>query len=78
MKEQGKSQSEFEAWKRQISLYMNSKIMWNFKNFTFFTCGPKTGDEKYTDSMVILMDMRDDGITPFVIIFKHGLEEVST
>ncbi|XP_006009288.1 translationally-controlled tumor protein homolog [Latimeria chalumnae] len=44
-------------------------IMANFKNYQFFT-----GESMNPDGMVALLDYREDGITPYMIFFKDGLE----
>ncbi|XP_063282058.1 translationally-controlled tumor protein [Pelobates fuscus] len=44
-------------------------ILTNFKNYQFFT-----GEGMNTEGMVALLDFREDGITPFMIFFKDGLE----
>ncbi|XP_071386486.1 translationally-controlled tumor protein homolog [Centroberyx affinis] len=45
------------------------KIMGNIKNVQFFT-----GESMNPDGMVGLLDFREDGITPYMIFFKDGLE----
>ncbi|XP_039601205.1 translationally-controlled tumor protein homolog [Polypterus senegalus] len=45
------------------------KILGNFKNYQFFT-----GETMNPDAMVGLLDYREDGITPFMMFFKDGLE----
>ncbi|XP_060944441.1 translationally-controlled tumor protein homolog [Limanda limanda] len=41
----------------------------NIKNFEFFT-----GESMNPDGMVGLLDYREDGITPYMLFFKDGLE----
>lgn len=45
------------------------KILGNLKNYQFFT-----GETMNNAGMVGLLDFREDGITPFMIFFKDGLE----
>ncbi|XP_068123860.1 translationally-controlled tumor protein [Hyperolius riggenbachi] len=45
------------------------QILSNFKNYQFFT-----GESMNPSGMVALLDYREDGITPFLIVFKDGLE----
>lgn len=45
------------------------KVLGNIKNLQFFT-----GESMNPDGMVGLMDFREDGITPYFIFFKDGLE----
>ncbi|XP_075398770.1 translationally-controlled tumor protein-like [Tenrec ecaudatus] len=44
-------------------------ILANFKNYQFFI-----GENMNTDGMVALLDYREDGVTPYMIFFKDGLE----
>ncbi|XP_029386174.1 translationally-controlled tumor protein homolog [Echeneis naucrates] len=45
------------------------KIVANIKNYQFFT-----GESMNPEGMVGLLDFREDGITPFMLFFKDGLE----
>uniref|UniRef100_A0A8D1CEE6 Translationally-controlled tumor protein n=1 Tax=Sus scrofa TaxID=9823 RepID=A0A8D1CEE6_PIG len=44
-------------------------ILANFKNYQFFI-----GENMNPDGMVALLDYREDGVTPYMIFFKDGLE----
>ncbi|KAI1899558.1 hypothetical protein AGOR_G00063020 [Albula goreensis] len=44
-------------------------ILANIKNYQFFT-----GENMNPEGMVGLLDYREDGITPYMIFFKDGLE----
>lgn len=44
-------------------------ILANFKNYQFFI-----GENTNPDGMVALLDYREDGVTPYMIFFKDGLE----
>uniref|UniRef100_A0A2K6BDQ3 Translationally-controlled tumor protein n=1 Tax=Macaca nemestrina TaxID=9545 RepID=A0A2K6BDQ3_MACNE len=44
-------------------------ILANFKNSQFFI-----GENVDPDGMVALLDYREDGVTPYMIFFKDGLE----
>uniref|UniRef100_A0A8C5QED3 Tumor protein, translationally-controlled 1 n=1 Tax=Leptobrachium leishanense TaxID=445787 RepID=A0A8C5QED3_9ANUR len=48
---------------------MVKKILANFNNYQFFT-----GEGMNTEGMVALLDFREDGVTPYLIFFKDGLE----
>uniref|UniRef100_A0A2K5CCD8 Translationally-controlled tumor protein n=1 Tax=Aotus nancymaae TaxID=37293 RepID=A0A2K5CCD8_AOTNA len=76
-----------EAYKKYIKDYMKSikgkleeqrpervkpfmtHILANFKNYQFFI-----GENMNPDGMVALFDYREDGVTPYMIFFKDGLE----
>uniref|UniRef100_A0A3Q2P9M9 Translationally-controlled tumor protein homolog n=1 Tax=Fundulus heteroclitus TaxID=8078 RepID=A0A3Q2P9M9_FUNHE len=45
------------------------KVLGNIKNYQFFT-----GESMNVDGMVGLLDYREDGITPYMLFFKDGLE----
>nr|BAG59206.1 unnamed protein product [Homo sapiens] len=53
-----------EAYKKYIK-----HILANFKNYQFFI-----GENMNPDGMVALLDYREDGVTPYMIFFKDGLE----
>ena len=44
-------------------------ILANFKNYQFFI-----GENMNPDGTVALLDYREDGVTPYMIFFKDGLE----
>lgn len=46
------------------------KIVANFKDFEFFT-----GESLDPDAMVVLLNWREDGTTPYLVFWKHGLSE---
>ncbi|KAF5102936.1 hypothetical protein D0Z03_000313 [Geotrichum reessii] len=46
------------------------KIVANFKDYEFFT-----GESMDPDGMVVLLNYREDGTTPYLIYWKHGLSE---
>jgi len=46
------------------------KVVANFKDYEFFT-----GESMDPDGMIVLLNYREDGTTPFLIFWKHGLKE---
>ena len=42
-------------------------------NETFFK--KNTGEKMNPEGMCALMDFREDGVTPYILFFKDGLEE---
>lgn len=42
------------------------KIIGNFKDYDFYV-----GESMDPDGMVVLMNYREDGVTPFVTVWKH-------
>merc|ERR1712029_791859 len=47
------------------------KIVANFKDYEFLT-----GESMNPDGMVVLLNYREDGTTPYVTVWKHGLTEM--
>eukprot|EP00128_Syssomonas_multiformis_P006048 Colp12_sorted_trinity150504_noHs@17080 len=47
------------------------KILGNFSDYQFFT-----GESMNVDGAVVLLNYREDGITPYFVIFKDGLKEI--
>ena len=45
------------------------KIIGNLKDYEFFT-----GESMDPDGMVPLVNWREDGVTPYVVFWKHGLK----
>jgi hypothetical protein len=58
---------EFEAGAQKFA----KKIIANFKDYEFFT-----GESMNPDGMIVLLNYREDGVTPYVTVWKHGLEEM--
>jgi hypothetical protein len=46
------------------------KIVKNFKDYDFYT-----GEGMDPEGMVVLLNYREDGTTPYLIFWKHGLKE---
>ena len=47
------------------------KLIGNFKDYEFFI-----GESMDPEGMVVLMNYREDGVTPYMIYWKDGLKEV--
>ena len=47
------------------------KIVANFKDYEFYT-----GESMDPDGMVVLLNYREDGTTPYLIFWKDGLKQV--
>jgi hypothetical protein len=58
-----------ESFEKNASAYAK-KIVANFKDYEFYT-----GESMNPDGMVCLLNYREDGITPYFIIWKDGLRE---
>lgn len=60
---------EIEAFEKGATKYVK-KVIANFGDWDFYT-----GESMDPDGMVILLNYREDGTTPFVAIWKHGVKE---
>jgi len=58
---------EFETGAQKFA----KKIIGNFKDYDFYV-----GESMDPDGMVVLMNYREDGTTPYVTVWKHGLVEM--
>jgi len=70
MKAKGASDDEVAAFEKGAQGYAK-KIVGNFKEYDFYI-----GESMDPDGMVVLMNYREDGTTPFVTVWKHGLVEM--
>lgn len=65
----GMSDDEQAAFKAN-SQKEAKKIMDNFKEWDFYL-----GESLSADGMVALLGWREDGVTPYMLFWKHGLVE---
>ncbi|KAI0902464.1 translationally-controlled tumor protein [Annulohypoxylon nitens] len=70
LKDSGKSEEEIKDFQTKAQGFAK-KIVSNFKDYEFYT-----GESMDVDGMVVLLNYREDGVTPFVTIWKHGLDEM--
>ncbi|KAL8901986.1 MAG: hypothetical protein Q9207_004929 [Kuettlingeria erythrocarpa] len=71
LKENGGSEEDIKAFQSGAQNYFTKHIAPNFKDFDFYT-----GESMDPDGMVVLLNYREDGITPYVTIWKGGLTEM--
>jgi hypothetical protein len=69
LKEKGASDEEVKEFEKGAQAFAK-KIINNFKDYEFLI-----GESMDPDGMVVLLNYREDGITPFVTVWKHGLKE---
>jgi len=67
LEEKGADPSEIKDFETKAGAYAK-KIIGNFKDYEFFT-----GESMNPDGMIVLLNYREDGVTPYVTIWKHGL-----
>jgi hypothetical protein len=70
MKEVGKDEAEIKEFQTGAAAAFK-KIVGNYDNYDVYK--PESMDE---GSMYILVDFREDGMTPYATIWKHGLKEM--
>lgn len=70
LSEQGKDESEIKDFETKAAAYAK-KIVANFKDYEFLI-----GESMNPDGMVVLLNYREDGVTPYVTVWKHGLTEM--
>lgn len=70
MKEKGANEDEIKEFEKLASGFAK-KIVANFKDYEFLI-----GESMDPDGMVILLNYREDGVTPYVTVWKHGLTEM--
>lgn len=46
------------------------KVIGSFKDWDFYT-----GESMDPDAMIVLLNYREDGTTPYVAVWKHGIKE---
>ncbi|EFX03288.1 translationally controlled tumor protein [Grosmannia clavigera kw1407] len=68
MQETGKSEEEIKAFETGAQKFVKNTLLPNFKDFEFYT-----GESMNPDAMVVLLNYREDGTTPYIIAWKHGL-----
>jgi hypothetical protein len=68
--EKGASAEEIAAFEKGAQAFAK-KIVGNFKDYEFLI-----GESMDPDGMVVLLNYREDGVTPFVTVWKHGLDEM--
>ncbi|KAK8190179.1 microtubule/calcium-binding protein [Phyllosticta capitalensis] len=68
--EKGASEETIKDFESKASGFAK-KIIGNFKDYEFLV-----GESMDPDGMVILLNYREDGVTPFVTIWKHGVTEM--
>lgn len=58
------------AFEEGAKKFMKERVLPNFKNWQFFQ-----GEKMDPEGLCALMDFREDGVTPYMLFFKDGLEE---
>lgn len=70
LKEKGAPEAEINTFKKGAATF-SKKVLGSFKDWEFYT-----GESMDVDGMVVLLNYREDGVTPYVAVWKHGLHEM--
>ncbi|KAJ4359881.1 uncharacterized protein N0V89_000437 [Didymosphaeria variabile] len=70
LQEKGASADEVATFEKGAQGFAK-KIVANFKDYEFLI-----GESMDPDGMVVLLNYREDGVTPFITVWKHGLDEM--
>ncbi|KAJ6050211.1 Mss4-like protein [Penicillium canescens] len=70
LKKRNAPDEEVITFKKGVQVH-TKRIIDSFNDWEFYT-----GESMDVDGMVVLLSYREDGITPFVTYWKHGLEEM--
>ncbi len=68
--QKGATEAKIAEFEKGASTFAK-KIVKGFKEYDFYV-----GESMDLDGMVVLMNYREDGVTPYVTIWKHGLTEM--
>lgn len=60
---------QVEVFEKGAQAYVK-KVIGSFKDWDFYT-----GESMDPDAMIVLLNYREDGTTPYVAIWKHGVKE---
>jgi len=70
LKEKGADEEKITKFQKGAQAYYTKVIAPGFKDYDFYS-----GESMDSDGMVVLLNYREDGVTPFITIWKYGLVE---
>ncbi|KAJ5710619.1 Mss4-like protein [Penicillium malachiteum] len=70
LKIQGASNEGIRDFEQRVNVFAK-KILGNFDDYQFYV-----GKSFNPDGMIVLLNYREDGITPYVTFWKHGLKSI--
>lgn len=92
MKENGKSEDEIKKFQSGVQGYFTKKLAPNFKDLDCYTGESMDPDGMYVENVlfafmmgfeadlrrcrICFLNYREDGVTPFMIIWKYALTEM--
>ncbi|OQE30081.1 hypothetical protein PENSTE_c002G03029 [Penicillium steckii] len=69
LKRSSKSEDEMKEFQTRAKAFLN-KVLDNFGDYSFYV-----GQSEQYEGMIALLSYREDGVTPFLTYWKHGLKE---
>ncbi|KAL5598802.1 hypothetical protein BROUX41_003864 [Berkeleyomyces rouxiae] len=70
MQKRGASEVEIKVFETGASKFVKDVVLPNFKDYEFYI-----GESMDPDGMVAMLNYREDGVTPYITFWKHGLKE---
>ncbi|KAK7409499.1 hypothetical protein QQX98_008349 [Neonectria punicea] len=67
--ENGATEEAIKTFEKETGEFYTQTLIPDFAKYEFFT-----GESMDPDGMVVLLNYRPDNVTPYVIIWKHGVE----
>jgi len=71
LKESGADEETVKKFQTGAQGYFTKVIGPNFKDYDFYV-----GESMDTDGMVILLNYREDGVTPYITVWKYALSQM--
>ncbi|KAM0200655.1 hypothetical protein ACHAPA_010141 [Fusarium lateritium] len=69
--EKGADAETVTAFEKGAQAFVKNTLLPKFKDFEFLT-----GESMNPDGMVVLLNYREDGVTPYITVWKHGVTEM--
>ncbi|KAI5457865.1 translationally controlled tumor protein [Mariannaea sp. PMI_226] len=71
LEKSGAPAEEITAFTKGAQKFVVEKLQKNFGDYEFYV-----GESMNPDAMVVLLNYREDGVTPYVTLWKHGLSSM--
>ncbi|KAM0241445.1 hypothetical protein ACHAP5_007562 [Fusarium lateritium] len=71
LQEKGADAETVTAFEKGAQTFVKNTLLPKFKDFEFLT-----GESMNPDGMVVLLNYREDGVTPYITVWKHGVTEM--
>ncbi|KAF4961859.1 hypothetical protein FSARC_10017 [Fusarium sarcochroum] len=71
LQELGREAEYITQFEKSAQAFVKSTLLPKFNDYEFYT-----GESQDPDGMIALLNYRDDGVTPYLTFWKHGLGEM--